>query len=273
MKKPNMSSLISNSSTNIDADMFPQMSLTDKTNVAVTVRAVMDSCRSLLPRFVDIASTLDNMSGSEGVSVIIGTYNRYLSLDAIIKVLKKQKFVNHLEIIVSDAGSWPPAFHMVPDKSVDVVIYRRYDGKYHRVRSFNEGARAAKHDILIFLDDDVIPARSKPSSYPYTYSNPCSNPNPKPKPFPISEYWAFAALSAFRKSNATSIVRMPMYLSPDLQLKYDLSNAVAAQAHLAKQRKAAFQIHNWTTVNMAVRRQVWENIGGLNWTYDGKVGT
>ena len=64
---------------------------------------------------------------------------------------------------------------------------------------------------------------------------------------------------------------MPMYLSPDLQMKYDLSNASAAQTHLAKQRKMSFQIYNWTTVNMAIRRHVWESIGGLNWTYDGKV--
>ena len=152
-------SLLNVSGADIDNEKYRQITLSEQTNVAITVRAVMDSCRPLLPRSVEFEPQPTELSAS----VIIGAYNRYLSLDAIVKVLKKQKYVNHLEIIVSDAGSWPPSFTVVPDKSVDIVIYRRYDGKYHRVRSFNEGARAAKHDILIFLDDDVIPARSVPS--------------------------------------------------------------------------------------------------------------
>ena len=231
--------------SNFSSDAFSpeistKLSPIDKKNVVVTIKAVLDSCGRLFnPHEIN---RLHETSGELSVSVIIGTYNRHLSLDAIIKVLKRQRLVDNLEIIVSDGGSWPPVFLLVPDRNVDVVIYRRFDGKYHRVRSFNEGVRASKYDVLIFLDDDVIPA---------------------------SDFWAFAALSALQKSNA-SIVRMPMYLSPDLQMKHDLSDALVAQAHLAQPR--SFQISDWTTVNMAIRKSVWESVGGLNWSYDGKYG-
>ena len=179
------------------------------------------------------------------VSVIIGAYNRVGSLSAILRALRDQKLVGSIEIIVADAGSEPPVLQQIHGYDfVDVSLHWKADGKYHRVRSFNEGVRIAKHDIVLLLDDDVIPA---------------------------SEYWVHSALAAFNASPELSIVRMPLLLDSHLQLKSDLSDI---DKHLHHMQLSAFDYNfvQFTTANLAIYKSRWNEIGGLKSRFDGKYG-
>lgn len=83
------------------------------------------------------------------MSIIIPTFNEEKYLPLLLRSIKKQSFSDY-EIIVADAGSG--------DRTVDIA-------KKHNCRVVagglpakgrNKGARAAKGDILLFLDADVI---------------------------------------------------------------------------------------------------------------------
>ena len=175
------------------------------------------------------------------VSVIIGAWNRPLTLRVIVAALRQQRLIaGKIEIIVMDGGSSPPISQLLPGLDVDQLHYWKEDGLYHRVRSFNAGVALSSHDVVMLLDDDVIPA---------------------------SDFWAYTAVAALMAQPDKSIVRMPLVV---LEMKADLADAQA--------RRAEFEglgwetIYGFTTNNFALRRQAWDKLGGLNALYDGVYG-
>ncbi len=91
------------------------------------------------------------------LSVVVGAVNRPITLTLLVAALRRQKLVEAVEVLVMDGGSDPPLQSLLPDLPVDVWRAWPLDGLYHRVRSFNEGVRLASHDVVAFLDDDVVP--------------------------------------------------------------------------------------------------------------------
>ena len=94
------------------------------------------------------------------VSVIVPTFNRASSLDALLADLKAQSGDARFEILVADNGS--------ADDTRDVV--ERHASDDHRIRYLfeptpgascarNAGIAAASAPILAFIDDDVRPRR------------------------------------------------------------------------------------------------------------------
>ncbi len=83
------------------------------------------------------------------LSIIIPTLNEEKYLPLLLESIKKQKF-SGCEIILADAGS--------QDKTV--AIAKKYNCKIIPgglpAKARNEGAKAAKGDILFFLDADTI---------------------------------------------------------------------------------------------------------------------
>jgi len=83
------------------------------------------------------------------LSIIIPTLNEEKHLPLLLRSIKNQNFRDY-EIIVADAGS--------KDKTVEIA--KKYDCNIIKggspAQGKNNGAKAAKGDLLLFLDADVI---------------------------------------------------------------------------------------------------------------------
>jgi hypothetical protein len=93
---------------------------------------------------------------------------------------------------------------------------------------------------VLLLDDDVIPA---------------------------SDYWAYAAVSALLSAPGVSIMRMPLVMK---EMRNDLSDAEARRAEFEQLQWDKDFLH--TTVNIAVRREAWVKLRGLNTAFNGVYG-
>ena len=174
------------------------------------------------------------------VGVVIGAFQRPALLQAILKALRRQRLVATLEVVVADSGSWPPLAQQIPFMDADQVRWWKEDGRYHRVRNFNEGAAMTRAEVIILLDDDVIPA---------------------------SDYWAASAVAALFESPSLAMVRMPLEIR---EFRQDLSDAPARREELeALQWDQTF---SFTTCNLAMRRSAWDALGGFSWAFDGVYG-
>lgn len=83
------------------------------------------------------------------LSIVIITMNEENYLPNLLESIKKQKYKNY-ELIVSDAGS--------KDKTIEIA--KKYKCKIVKggipAKGRNSGARAAKGNLILFLDADVI---------------------------------------------------------------------------------------------------------------------
>ena len=83
------------------------------------------------------------------ISIIIPTLNEEKYLPLLLESIKKQD-INDCEIIVSDAGS--------EDKTLEIA--KKYNCKIVKgglpAKGRNNGAKAAKGDLFLFLDADII---------------------------------------------------------------------------------------------------------------------
>lgn len=91
------------------------------------------------------------------ISVIIPTYNKLSRLKLTLHALLRQRYPEY-EIIIVDDGSDVETreyLHNLKDKNADVIriISQINQG---RARARNIGARHAKGDRLVFVDDDII---------------------------------------------------------------------------------------------------------------------
>ena len=90
------------------------------------------------------------------VSVIIPSYQTPVgTLARTLATLEGQTYPRDLfEVIVVDDGSWPPLALPPGSTPLNVrVVHQEHSGI---ARARNSGARAAAHDILLFLDSDML---------------------------------------------------------------------------------------------------------------------
>lgn len=91
------------------------------------------------------------------VSVIVPCFEAPGPLAATLAGLEGQRWPRDLlEVIVVDDGSEPPLV-LPPSTSLDVRLVRQERRGFGLARARNAGVQAAAHDILVFLDGDVIP--------------------------------------------------------------------------------------------------------------------
>ena len=89
------------------------------------------------------------------LSIIIPSKNNYKVLRSCIESIQKEELKNY-EIIIVDNGSDDEVRHEIEDfsKKYDIrYIFDRYDFNFSKM--CNIGAKAAKGDILLFLNDDT----------------------------------------------------------------------------------------------------------------------
>ena len=92
-----------------------------------------------------------------GVSVIMPCYGTPVGILAkTLAALEKQTYPQDLfEIVIVDDGSEPPL--ACPPTPLAVRVVRQERRGFGLARARNTGAQAATHDILLFLDGDVLP--------------------------------------------------------------------------------------------------------------------
>ena len=91
------------------------------------------------------------------VSVILPCYLEQRKLDRLLAGLERQTYPRDLfDVIVVDDGSQPPL--EVPGSiPLDVKVVRQERRSFGGERARNTGLRAAAHDVLLFLDGDMLP--------------------------------------------------------------------------------------------------------------------
>lgn len=90
------------------------------------------------------------------VSVIVPTYQAPEALALTLAGLERQDWPRGLlDVVVVDDGSNPPV-RPPPNSSLNLRVVRQPRRGFGLARARNTGARTAAHDILVFLDGDVI---------------------------------------------------------------------------------------------------------------------
>ncbi len=93
------------------------------------------------------------MPGPPLISVVVATRDRPQKLNHLLEALEAQTLDRgRFEIIVVDDGSKPP----VSLRDGRLVLLR--EAGVERCRARNAGAAAASGELLLFLDDDMVPA-------------------------------------------------------------------------------------------------------------------
>ena len=92
---------------------------------------------------------------SEGLSVVVVTYNRPELLARVCGRLRSQRGCE-VEVIVVDDGSEPPAD--ARDLGCAHYLWRPDDG-FRKVWGLNQGVRMASFERVAFLDDDTVPEK------------------------------------------------------------------------------------------------------------------
>ena len=103
------------------------------------------------------------------ISVIIPTWKRVNILKEVIESLLIQNYPkNHFEVIICDSESKDGTYELIKsyqENNADFNIRLINSSINAQSIKRNDGAKSAKSDILIFLDDDVIPSKNLLNEY------------------------------------------------------------------------------------------------------------
>ena len=93
---------------------------------------------------------------SAPVSVVVPYYEQRAELERTLAALERQTWPRELfEVVVVDDGSRTPL--AVPESPLRVTVVHQEDRGFGLARARNAGVEAAAHDVLLFLDADMLP--------------------------------------------------------------------------------------------------------------------
>ena len=93
---------------------------------------------------------------AEPLSVVIPCYGSARALERTLAALERQRFPRELfETVIVDDGSQPP-LAAPRDTPLAVRVVRQPRRGFGLARARNNGVRAARHDIVVFLDADLM---------------------------------------------------------------------------------------------------------------------
>ena len=91
-----------------------------------------------------------------GVSVVVPYFEAPSELDRTLAAFERQTYpLDLFEVIVVDDGSRQP-LHRPRDTPLDISVVYQENRGFGLARARNNGAHAAKYDILVFLDGDMM---------------------------------------------------------------------------------------------------------------------
>ena len=100
--------------------------------------------------------TADAFTPTHPISVIVPYYEASAALARTLAALEDQTIPRHLfEVVIVDDGS-PNPLEPPRETPLNVTVTRQEDRGFGAARARNVGARKAAHDILVFLDADML---------------------------------------------------------------------------------------------------------------------
>ena len=97
-------------------------------------------------------------SSEPSVSIIVPTYNRCMKLNRLLRVLDRSyRTRSRFEVIVVVDGSTDQTLDMLGQLNTDVPVHVVVQENSGPAAARNRGIAAAGGEIVIFLDDDVVP--------------------------------------------------------------------------------------------------------------------
>lgn len=90
------------------------------------------------------------------VAVVVPTYERPAALRQVLAALAPQLRPGD-EVVVVDDGSRPGADEVAAPGGMVLQVLRRPDEGFRAAAARNDGARATTADVVVFLDDDMVP--------------------------------------------------------------------------------------------------------------------
>lgn len=93
-------------------------------------------------------------------SIVIPTYNRAAKLENLLRCLERQRGVPAFEVLVCDDGSSDDTRAVAESAAgrIDLRYLHQPDLGFRAGQARNMGISAARGEIVIFLDDDTLPA-------------------------------------------------------------------------------------------------------------------
>lgn len=105
--------------------------------------------------FEKVLTSLKPREVKRSVSVIIPTYNAGPSFDSILQLLKSQKDLSAMEVIIVDSGSTDGTLRLCEKYHSKIIKIENKDFSHSYAR--NLGASFASNDILLFMTQDAKP--------------------------------------------------------------------------------------------------------------------
>jgi glycosyltransferase involved in cell wall biosynthesis len=172
------------------------------------------------------------MMENEGlrISVIVPVYNRAEFIPQLIHALLKQTYRS--EIIIVDDGSTDNTAEIAKGYPVKYV-YQENKGP---ASARNHGARESKGDILVFTDSDCIP-----------YEN-----------------WIEKLIRGFSEDNIGAVAGSYSITNPESILATCIHEEIKLRHERLKMKK---YVRAFGSYNVAIRRDVFFNVGGFNEEY------
>ena len=98
----------------------------------------------------------DAFTPTHPVSVVVPYYEAPAALARTLAALEGQTYPRHLfEVVIVDDGS-PTPLEPPRETPLNVTVTRQEDRGFGAARARNVGARQAAHDVLVFLDADML---------------------------------------------------------------------------------------------------------------------
>ena len=99
---------------------------------------------------------IESFEPSMGVSVVVPYFQAPEELGRTLAALERQTYSRDLfEVVVVDDGSREP-LQQPKNTLLDITVVNQENRGFGAARARDNGARAAKHDILVFLDCDML---------------------------------------------------------------------------------------------------------------------
>jgi len=90
------------------------------------------------------------------ISVVIPTFNEEKYIEGTLRALKEQDYDEEFEVIIGDSYSTDRTVELAQSYGARVTCMEKRSPGAGR----NAGARAARGDVLLFLDADTVPSRN-----------------------------------------------------------------------------------------------------------------
>ncbi len=166
------------------------------------------------------------------VSIVIPTLNEEKNIVACLKALHAQEFTGTLEIIIADGNSEDKTVALAKPLADKIVIEKRRSIAFER----QAGAAVARGKIVAFTDCDSLAPRD----------------------------WVQKIHEAFERDPELSMIYGPVFYSDVSQQEQFLSTFFMPKF---LRMMGIFGMHNPIGSNIAIRREVFEKIGGFNTEY------